>query len=238
MKLRLFHRALGLTLLLFVLNVSATGMLRANAKWLYWKDRPPLHPPAALEAPQIPWADIFEIAKAQGGIEPAVRRAELRSFFGKTVYFAELQNKKKLLIDAATGETVLIDAAKAEEIAADYMPPAAKPSSVERVEGYRARRISEPRPAWKIRYADDLQTEIYVDRESGEALSVMDRGRRFSVWVNRLHELDFLGASRWFLLALGLGLSGISLTGLALALPARKKPSPASGVSRLKRRTR
>ncbi len=227
MKIRKFHRILGLILFLFLLNASITGMLRAHAKWLYWTDRP-ASSTSVLTMPRVSVDQVFAMAKEKWGEEIKIKRIELKSILDKPVYVVEpATGKKKLLLDAETGSEFLpVSENQAHELASTYVAPGTKTISIEKLDGYKARRNSEPRPAWKISYADPAASEIFVDRETAEVLMVLDSGRRFSVWVNRLHELDFAGSSRWFLLALGLSICVISLTGLNLALP--KKSAVAS----------
>jgi uncharacterized iron-regulated membrane protein len=67
-----------------------------------------------------------------------------------------------------------------------------------------------------IRFDDQRKTEVFVDQETGEVLSVLDNGKRFGLWVSKLHELDFLGMSRAALTILGLAIIFLSVAGLFL----------------------
>ncbi len=85
MKLRKFHRFLGLLLFIFVMSSAGTGFLRANAKGLYWKDRPPKRAAAFLNPPQIGIEEVFKVFEedSSGG---NILRIRLEKFLDKPVY--------------------------------------------------------------------------------------------------------------------------------------------------------
>ncbi len=82
-----------------------------------------------------------------------------------------------------------------------------------------------PSNTLRVVLADPLQTWVHVDMDSGQIVSVMDRGRRQYRWLfNGLHSLDFPGLANhrpaWdvlILLLLGLGFV-FCITGVVIGL--------------------
>lgn len=216
MKLRRLHRILGLALFLLVVNSAATGLLRANARWWYWKDRPPRRQTVSLSPPTVGTERLFSVL---GGIP--IRRVELKPLAGKTVYLIERQNQEKpwVLVDASSGEILSpLTAEMAVEVARAFVDRHEQVALTESLPSYTPRKGSGSRPVWRVVFGDASRTEVVVDRDAGAVLSVLDRGRRFGIWVVKLHELDFFNSSRPALTLLGLGVTFLAITGLTLGL--------------------
>jgi uncharacterized membrane protein YkoI len=222
--MRKFHRWLGLALFVFLVNAAATGALRANAKALYWKDHTKPPAAAALVEPAVGVGDAMRrFGERFEGVP--VTRVELKNFRGGAVYRIEGSLGKKktaAVLDAASGAWLSFDETAARDIAASSME--GKIAGVEKLSGYKARKMSEPRPAFKVVFADARKTEVFVDAETGETLNVLDDGKRFGLLVNRLHELDFRGLGAPALTALGLLVVVLSMTGLFLGWRTLTKP--------------
>jgi hypothetical protein len=221
-RLRKFHRFLGLVLFLLIFNSALTGILRANAKWWYWKDKPSYLSATALQVPGIGIERLFEITRSYFQKETPISRVELKQLLGKPVYLIEGQGKEKkfILIHANSGEVLSpIDAESATQIARQFVPEQTPLVVAEPIESYKARKATTARPAYRILFGDKAKTEVVLDRENGDVLALLDRGRRFGLWIVKLHELDFAGMSRNALTVFGLGIITLSLTGLSLANP-------------------
>jgi uncharacterized iron-regulated membrane protein len=223
MQVRKFHRILGLVLFLFLLNVAITGVMRAHAKALYWTDRPSSEK-IELAAPKLDPEKAFEVFKNEFGKDAVINRFELRSFAGKSFYLVEGESagKKKTLVDATTGE-IASPVKEADVILAakNYVDEKTN-FVVHQPSPFKYKRIGPAQLVWRVRFEDNLNTEIIIDPQTGDVLSVLDNGRRFAMWVARLHELDFLNAGKWFLLVLGAAILSLSFAGLFLSLPAKK----------------
>lgn len=217
-----FHRALGLALFVFIVNMAATGILRANAKQWYWKDRPSRMPQQELALPQITPGAAIAAAK-QRFPELLVTRMTLSTLAGQSAYLLEGKKgeRSKVLVDAASGRVIdRLDDQAARDIAAAYVADGTKSLAVEPLPAFVARKGAAPRPAYRIVWDDPERTEVVVDEQAGEVLQVLDRGRRFGLWVNRLHELNFGGLHRIGVTVLGilvivLGGAGIASSRLA-----------------------
>lgn len=218
MKLRKFHRFLGLLLFIFVMSSAATGFLRANAKGLYWKDRPPKTEAAFLSLPQIGIEEVFK-AFGENFSSGNILRIRLEKFSDKQVYLVETdrQDKKYMLLDAVSGAILSpLGPGDALKVARLFVGENAQALLTERLPAFKAGKSGRPRPVFRILFDDRARTEVFVDQETGEALAVFDRGRRFGLWVVKLHELDFWGLGRGALSFLGLALMVLSVSGLAL----------------------
>lgn len=216
MKLHRLHRILGLALFLLVVNSAATGMLRANARWWYWKDRPPRQQAVSLSPPTVGMERLFSVL---GGMP--IRRVELKPLAGKTVYLVECQNPERpyVLVDASSGGILSpLTAESAVEVARAFVDRREQVVLTEWLPSYAPRKGNGPRPVWRVVFGDASRTEVVVDQETGAVLTMLDRGRRFGLWVVKLHELDFFNCSRPALTLLGLGVTFLAITGLTLGL--------------------
>lgn len=222
MKLRGFHRLFGLTLFVFVINSAVTGLLRANARWWYWNDRLAKESAARLASPAISIEQVFARFP-----DTAIARIELKLLAGKPAYLIEGQRQGKklsVLVDAVSGQVISpVSRERAIEIAEVFVPEQTAVAAAEDLPSYLPRKGNGPRPAIRVLFEDARKTEVFVDQDSGAVLTILDRGRRFGMWVVRLHELDFAGASRAVLTLLGLGVSFLAVTGVSLALGGRRR---------------
>lgn len=218
MNLRSFHRMLGLWLFIFIINVAATGLLRANAKWWYWKDSPSSIQPIPLVAPKVTINEALEIYHRRFP-EGEIQLVQFKSVLDEMVYQVESKKgeKKRLLVSASSGKIISpVDESWAIKTAQGYVDKNNQVISVQNLSSFKARKNQEPRPAFMVRFDDQRKTEVFVDQETGEVLSVLNNGKRFGLWVSKLHELDFLGMSRVALTILGLAIIFLSVAGLFL----------------------
>ena len=224
MKLRSLHRVLAFALFAFVLSSAVTGVLRANARALYWKERPARDTSPPLTHPGVDVAGLFHLLENRFPEGAQVQHLELKRLSGRQVYVAEMQGSgaRRILVDAASGEVLSpIGEDLAVEIARGFAPENAGVAALESIPAFHARKAREKRPAFRVRFNDALGTEVFVDRETGAPLAVLDRGRRFGLWIVKLHELDFAGLSQAALTVSGISLVVLTLTGLGLGLRRR-----------------
>lgn len=218
MKLRSFHRYWGLILSFFLLISAATGFLRANAKGWYWKDRQPKKEMTSLSLPPVGIEEVFRICRedSPGG---KIFGVQLKKILDKPVYLVETdrQSQKYTLLDAVSGEILSpLGAGEVLEIARLFGDGNAQSRLIERLPSFKAWKSSPPRPVLRILFDDRSRTEVFVDEQTGEALAVLDRGRRFGLWVVKFHELDFPGMGRPALSFLGVSLMILAASGLAI----------------------
>lgn len=218
MKLRKLHKLLGMVLFVFLLNAALSGVMRANARSLYWKDRPPLVKTPALAMPGMSLDKVFEISRAHFS---QIKRIELKPFLDRQIYQVDGEGKKiqSMLLDASTGEILSpLKEQQAVLMAQTFVASDSKISAVESLPAYRMRKANQARPVYRILFDDAAKTEIFVDQENGNILNLLDRGRRFGMLMVRLHELEFPGLGHNALTLAGIGIVILCLTGLGLAL--------------------
>ncbi|WHZ14848.1 MAG: hypothetical protein OJF52_001688 [Nitrospira sp.] len=222
-RVRLLHRWIGLSSLAFLLLSVVTGLLWANARFVYFDDHykekiRPLKGPA-VESAKLSIRDVLrEHATAWEG-SGTVEQIALRPDFGRLVYELRLRfgkSAKSLLIDADTGERLSpIGDDLAARIARQYVRVPADVTSVT-TEQYTPRKKHQAVEAVRVTFNDREQTHIILDRQSGEILEDEGRWRKFHFLVMQLHQLNFFGFEKTLLNIPGVPLLLMGITGLAL----------------------
>lgn len=227
MKLiRSFHRFLGLALFIFVLVAAFSGVMRANAMLLYWKERPAKTEMASLTHPAMGIGQVLNAARDYFPKGTGIKRIELKFLLGNEVYLAESdsQEKRRLLFNAQTGAVMSpLSMDLAAKLGRAYVKDDAKVGMIERLAFYKARKAKTARPVFHIQFKDAAKTEVFIDEESGDVITVLDNGRRFGMWMIKLHEWDFAGISHLSLTFTGCGIIVLSLTGLSLGLRFKRR---------------
>ncbi len=226
---RTIHRWIGAASLAFLLVSVSTGLLWANARFLYWPDhykekvRTVEAPP--LASVRVPLHEVFEQSRKAFGGAVTVDRIMLRSDFGRLVYEVGMRvdgKARALLLDAQTGEALSpISESLAKTIAQQYVQEDAMITDVN-VEPYMPRNKRLAHDAVRVRFNDPHRTEIILDRQTGEILEDEGRWRKFHFLVMQVHQLNFFGFHKTLLNVIGipllvLGFSGLILWGMHLA---------------------
>jgi len=221
--IRLAHRWLGMGALGFLLLSVVTGLLWADAKFLYWDDhykekvRPLIGP--ALEMAKLPVDRAILVAKEAVGGRALIEQVVLRSDFGRVCYELKLRVEgvsTTLLLDAMTGQRLSpISPDLAPVIAQQYVRTPATVTGVE-IERYTPRKKKRAQDAVRVRFDDADATEIVLDRQTGEILEDEGRWRRVHFAVMQLHQLNFFGFEKTLLNIPGVPILLMSLSGCAL----------------------
>lgn len=220
---RLAHRWIGIASLGFLLLSVVTGLLWANAKFLYWNEhykekvRPVAGP--SLEAARISLPEVLHQGKSAIGGPATVHQVILRSDFGRLLYDVRLRAGGKistLLFDAVTGERLSpISEELALDIARQYVGGNAEAIAVA-TEQYTPRKKHAAQDAIRVTFNDADRTEIILDRHTGEILEDEGRWRKFHFFVMQLHQLNFFGFEKTLLNIPGVPLLTMGLSGLFL----------------------
>ncbi|MCS6297575.1 MAG: PepSY domain-containing protein [Nitrospira sp.] len=220
---RLAHRWLGMGALGFVLLSVVTGLLWADAKFLYWDDHykekvRPLAGPA-LETATLSVDKAILAAKEAVGGRALVEQVLLRSDFGRLLYELKLRVEgvsTTLLVDARNGERLSpISVDLAPVIAQQYVRTPASVTAVE-IERYTPRKKKRAQDAVRVRFDDADATEIVLDRQTGDILEDEGRWRRVHFAVMQLHQLNFFGFEKTLLNIPGVPILLMSLSGCLL----------------------
>lgn len=222
-RIRQAHRWFGLGAVGFLLLSVSTGLLWADAKFLYWDERykekvRPLAGPT-VESASVPIDRVFLLAKEAVGGHAVVEQTILRSDFGRLFYEVRLRGEggpTTLLLDAISGERLSpISEELAPIIAAQYVRSPAAVTGVN-VERYTPRKKKRAYDAVRVRFDDAAGTEIVLDRQTGEILEDEGRWRQVHFAVMQLHQLNFFGFEKTLLNIPGIPLLLMGLSGLAL----------------------
>ncbi len=220
---RLAHRWLGMGALCFVLLSVVTGLLWADAKFLYWDDHykekiRPLSGPA-LETAKLPVDRAMLAAKEAVGGRALIEQVVLRADFGRVFYEFKLRVEgvsTTLVLDAMTGERLSpISPDLAPVIAQQYVRTPATVTGVE-IERYTPRKKKRAQDAVRVRFDDADATEIVLDRQTGDILEDEGRWRRVHFAVMQLHQLNFFGFEKTLLNIPGVPILLMSLSGCLL----------------------
>ncbi|MGC3974879.1 MAG: hypothetical protein QM771_10910 [Nitrospira sp.] len=235
---RLAHRWLGMGALGFVLLSVVTGLLWADAKFLYWDDhykekvRPVVGP--GVEAATLPMDRAIVAAKEAIGGRGLVEQVLLRSDFGRVFYELKLRVEgvpTTLLLDAISGERLSpISPDLAPVIAQQYVRTPATVTGVE-LERYTPRKKKRAQDAVRVRFDNADATEIVLDRQTGEILEDEGRWRRVHFAVMQLHQLNFFGFEKTLLNIPGVPILLMSLSGCLLWIFHRARMRRAQSVT-------
>lgn len=222
---RVTHRWFSLGALGFLLLSLLTGLLWADAKFLYWdehykeKIRPLTGPP--LDSATLPIDRAMLLAKDAVGERAMIEQVLLRSDFGRLFYEVKARAEgvsTTLLLDALSGERLSpIVPDLAPTIAAQYVRSPAPVTGV-KLERYTPRKKKRAYDAVRVRFDDRDATEIVLDRQTGEILEDEGRWRKVHFAVMQLHQLNFFGFDKTLLNIPGVPMLLMSLSGLLLWL--------------------
>lgn len=217
------HRWFGVGALGFLLLSVVTGLLWADAKFLYWDEHykeklRPLTGPL-VDSAKLPLERALVLAKEAAGGRVVIEQVTLRTDFGRLFYDVRLRGEggsTTLLLDAMSGERLSpITEQLAPAIAMQYVRPPAAVTGVE-MERYTPRKKKRAYDAVRVRFDDEDATEIVLDRQTGEILEDEGRWRKVHFAVMQLHQLNFFGFEKTLLNIPGVPILLMSLSGLLL----------------------
>lgn len=224
---RRVHFWLGTAALLF-LGVSAiTGLMWAYAPYLYWqpgymeKKRPePGLQEKDLEGalpPQAFAASIGDRFGAGSRLTAVALQKEAGVLLYKVHALGPDGTERRGLIDARTGTWISpLSRERAIQFARQYVGTHLDVEGATLLEDWRHRKGTEDVRAWRITFADEGRTQIFLSPETGEILEDQDSVRRFHWWVMRLHQFNFFGTKKILTIVSGLPLLLLIATAIPL----------------------
>lgn len=183
--------------------------------------------------PSLPLAEVSVSPQAAARTLGAeVTGLELRTLLGRPVY--EVRGRgSTALVDATTGAVLPVDQDLATRIArADRAgsPPLAAVAKIESAPPVEYRGL--PLPAWRVAFADEDETAVYVDAKTGTIRARRNSAWRRFDWFWMLHTMDYGGRDDFnhplLIVFAALGLAGV-LSGWA-AWIVRLSRRPPSGL--------
>lgn len=234
-NMRNAHRWIAMSAIGFLFLSLVTGLLWANAPFLYWadryKERVHVVAPPSLEHASISVSAAIQVSREHLHGKAQVERVTLRSDAGKLLYEVRLRAEGKMrtvLVDAMTGLRMSpITSEFARDLAKQYVGEAAEVIAVSS-EQYTPRKKHQAQDAIRVRFEDRNRTEIILDSHTGEILEDEGRWRKLHFFVMQLHQLNFFGFEKTLLNIPGLplflmGISGVVLWRKQLARKRRTK---------------
>jgi uncharacterized membrane protein YkoI len=217
---RLLHRWVGIAVVGFLLLSVGTGLLWANARFLYWDDhyKEKLHPlpSVSLDNALLPPIAIGDRVRSLAGRDITIDQVTLKSDFGALVYEVRVRQAKTKhvwLIDATTMESLSpISEGLASRIAQQYVRESAAITNV-KLESYLPRKKHTPVEAIRVSFDDTNKTQIILDRYTGDILEDEGRWRRIHFMVMQLHQLNFFGFEKTLLNLPGIPLLLLGISG-------------------------
>lgn len=215
---------IGISSIGFLLFMVLTGLLWANAPFLYWdsgyKEKVGRVLPAPpLETARVSFQDLFDLTRQSIGPDRAIETIILRKDFGRLLYEVHLSGGNDppvILVDALTGiglSPISLDLAPV--IARQYVGPENTPTDVT-IERYIPRKKSAAQEAVRVNFEGPAHASIILDRHTGEILEDESQWRRVHFLIMQLHQLNFFGFNKTLLNIPGIPILFMGLTGLWL----------------------
>lgn len=233
--IRRAHKWIAVSVAAFFLAWLASGILMAVPR--NWLARGNARNTSASAAARPDFADIrvsipqaLVALEATSGERRRVTGVKVTRFAGTLAYHISLENDESRLIDALTGEPIVVSQALAEELARAASPGAGEPAST-RLLAKRDFYYWGAVPVYKVGFADALGTVVYVSAVTAETQrwNHLFRVRRWIVSLHGFEPLKLITENETLRVSLLLISAvvgvGAVLTGLTLALPGRSPSS-------------
>ena len=212
--LRTLHKWLGLLVFLQVLIWMGSGFLIS----LFDREIAAGQTTLRAASEPVPLAGEALMPMTALPIEPdGLESLRLSLIDGIPVYRAQYAQGVRLL-DARSGYTLILDGPMAERIARTGYNGAAEVRGIKRVDAPQELAKFEG-SAWRVRFADDLGTRVYVDAADGRLLGHRNSRSAVQEFLLKLHFMDYDGGHDFnhpliigfAFLALWLAVSGVML---------------------------
>ena len=172
------------------------------------------HSAAAPVEVTSPWPQRLVAPSSLGPVEEFT----LRRIIDRPVYELTIGGAQRLL-DAETGEPVIITSGIAAGIATRAFHHDAQVRSVERLEKANLEAREHAGPMWRVNYADEENSSSYVSATTGRPL--VNRGDTWRTWdfVWMLHNMDYVNRTSFnhpLIIFVAFGTLWLSLTGFYL----------------------
>lgn len=207
---RRVHKWVGLILGIQFVLWSVSGAMMA----LLDSEKVGGHSSPEPERAAAAWPSGLDLPAARG----PVTGLTLRRIAGRPVY--EVRDGAGFrLLDAQSGETVVIGAALAERIARQAFHHKAPVRSVERLDKPNLEARDHSGPMWRIDFADEENSSSYISVETGRPL--VNRGDTWRTWdfFWMLHNMDYVNRSSFnhpLIIFVAFGVLWLSFTGFYL----------------------
>lgn len=212
--IRQLHKWFGLVLGLQFLLWAVSGATMALLDHHKVSGEEAILPAAQLAAP----ASSLPLTAVAERIGAPVVTLELRPLFDTWIYEATTPTGVQLL-DAATGEPIRVDAAKAKALAVARYAESAPVTSVQRISETTLETRKFELPVWRIAFGDSQHTTFLISEATGEVLGAKtDAWRLWDIaWM--LHIMDYTERESFnhpLIVTVATGVAWLAMSGLIL----------------------
>ncbi|MCR5873107.1 PepSY domain-containing protein [Phenylobacterium sp. J426] len=212
--IRWLHKWSGLVLGLQFLLWALSGAVMALLDHHKVSGEHALAPPAELPAA----AALLPLTGVAGAVGEPITKLRLKPLYDSWVYEVSTPLGVRV-INATTGQPVVIDAAKARELAVAGFTGYEPPKSVTYVAKSTLETRDLPLPVWRVEFADKERHALLVSASTGEVLAAKnDTWRLWDVaWM--LHIMDYDDRQSFnhpLIVTLATGATWLALSGLIL----------------------
>lgn len=127
-----------------------------------------------------------------------VSSIKLIELLGKPYYLVNYQAglykhfyNEHALIQAYSGENVIIDEGMAKELASNTYSGIGKPNEIAKLSPPIDDFPKEQNAVWQVKFSDDINTSVYVDASSGRLVGHSNDDKRFADFFFMLHFMDY-----------------------------------------------
>jgi uncharacterized iron-regulated membrane protein len=169
-------------------------------------------------APVVLPAEAASLSQIAGALDQPVLKLRIKTLGAAPVYEATTVQGVTLL-DAVTAAPVTVDAAKAGRLAAAVFKGPEGVASIRKVETANLETRKLALPAWRVEFADDQHTTLFVSARTGEVLGLRnDTWRLWDVfWM--IHIMDYTERESFnhpLIVTVATGVAWLALSGLIL----------------------
>ncbi len=212
--IRTLHKWFGLVLGLQMLLWSISGAMMALLDHHKVSGEGSIREPAQVMLP----AQTLPLSQVAAALGEPVLKLQLKTLGQAQVYQATTPSGIKLL-DAATGQPVVIDAARAGALAAAAYAGPEGVASIRRVEKHDVESRTAELPAWRVEFADPGKTTLFMSAATGEVSLVRnDTWRLWDIfWM--IHIMDYTKRESFnhpLIITVASGVTWLTLSGVIL----------------------
>lgn len=212
--IRTLHKWFGLVLGLQFLIWALSGAVMALIDHGEVSGEHAVLPAAHLAPGQAP----APLATVQAAAGSPVVKLELKPLLGRWVYQVTTAERVRLL-DAATARPFEVDGDMARALATARYAGNAPVARVDLVEDVTYETRKMVRPVWRVAYADDGRTALFVSRATGEVLGAKTDASRIWDIAWMFHIMDYTARESFnhpLIVTVATGATWLALSGLIL----------------------
>lgn len=212
--IRWLHKWFGLVLGLQFLLWAVSGSMMALLDHHKVSAEGAILPAAHIGLP----AELLPLAAVTDAVGAPVLKLQLKPLYDRYVYEATTAEGIRL-IEAGSGRPITIDAPKARELAVARFGGNAQVRSVKRVDEVTLETRDLTLPVWRVEFADDDRTALFVSATNGDVVEAKNDSWRLWDFFWMLHIMDYTERQSFnhpLIITVATGAAWLALSGLIL----------------------